>query len=86
MAKPKNYKTVITLVVLHQDEIPSSYDLSQIVEEANTGEYSSMWSMDTQEVSETEMCRLLESQGSDIEFFGFAPLLTEDDLTEEHVQ
>lgn len=67
---PKNYKSFITLEVLHQGPFPDHYELIDIAEEAITGRFSHVWHVTHQvELTEPEMRQALEEQNSDPQFF-----------------
>lgn len=68
--KPKNYKSVISVEVLHQGPIPDSFELLDIIREAITGSYSHRWHITHQvELNEKDMRSELEAQDSDPSFF-----------------
>jgi hypothetical protein len=64
------FRTIVAVEVLSQDVDPSDMSLSEIEYEMTEGSFSGItYTQSIQEVSKSEMARLLEHQGSDSSFF-----------------
>lgn len=64
------FRTVIAVEILSQGVDPSDMSLSELEYEMTEGSFSGItYTQSIQEVSKSEMARLLEHQGSDASFF-----------------
>lgn len=71
MAKKKIYRTLITVVVLSEEEIPENMDLQSIIDECDTGAYLKgriSFSKPKELVGKTAVIEI-EKAGSDAGFF-----------------
>ena len=71
MAKKKIYRTVISLVVLSEEEIPENISMQSILNECDEGEYvmgETKFSKPKSLVGKTAVIEI-EKAGSDVEFF-----------------
>jgi hypothetical protein len=69
--KKKIYRTLITLVVLSEEEIPENMDMSSILDECDTGEYikgETTFSKPKELVGKTAVIEI-EKAGSTSDFF-----------------
>lgn len=63
------YETTIVLKVLHQDPIPDDMSPGEIYSATITGDYSGVYTQDTQLIDDDTCKQKLLEQGSDVGFF-----------------